>query len=249
MIRINLLPDKDARRGSASQTPMAVIIIMIVVEVLALFTWQGDKDAQLNAQLALVKKAADAVTRLERAQTNLEKRAEDKVEIARQNVVFDRMRDAKSGPSEMLRFLAYVLTQREDNAYNRDELTAQEAAGWSSGWDPGNVWVKSVVEDVDILNNKGLAQSHEDVAEFYRRMESGIHFLTVDPVVQEVTTDSEWKELELVSFELNSRHNYNMDGELSMTMEEVPESLKSMIEAPEKPPEPKKEEKKKKGGH
>ena len=29
MIRINLLPDKDARRGSASQTPMAVIIVMI----------------------------------------------------------------------------------------------------------------------------------------------------------------------------------------------------------------------------
>jgi len=249
MIRINLLPDKDARRGSASQAPMAVIILMIVVEVLALFTWQEDKNEQLSAQQSLVKKAADAVVRLEKAQVKLEKREEDKVEVARQNVVFDRMKDAKSGPSEMLKFLAYVLTRREDNAYNRDELTAQEAAGWSSGWDPGRVWLKTVVEDVDRLNIKGLAKSHEDVAEFYRRLESGIHFLTIDPVVQEVTSDSEFKELELVSFEVVSRHNYNMDGQLKMTMEEVPESLKSMVKAPEKPPEDPKKKKEKKGGH
>ena len=101
-------------------------------------------------------------------------------------------------------------------------------------------------EDFDTLNIKGLARSHEDVAEFYRRLESGIHFLTIDPVVQEVVDDSEFKELELVQFELVTMHNYEMDGELKMTLEQVPQSLRGMVELP--PPPPPDDKKKKKGG-
>ena len=220
--------------------------MLVVIEVLALFTWQQDKEEQLIAQQSLVKKGQDAVVRLEKAQKKLETREKDKVELGRQNVVFERMKSAKSGPSEMLRFLAYTLTQREDNIYNREELTAQEAAGWSSGWDPRHVWLPMLNEDFDTLNIKGLARSHEDVAEFYRRLESGIHFLTIDPVVQEVVDDSEFKELELVQFELITMHNYEMDGELKMTLEQVPQSLRGMVELP--PPPPPDDKKKKKGG-
>ena len=96
MIRINLLEDSDLRRGKASQGPVAVIIMLVVIEILALFTWQQDKEEQLVAQQSLVKKGQDAVVRLEKAQKKLETREKDKVELGRQNVVFERMSSSVS---------------------------------------------------------------------------------------------------------------------------------------------------------
>jgi Tfp pilus assembly protein PilN len=243
MIRINLLPSREGRgKRQSGQRVLALLGLVVLIECFAAFLWWQSVEGDAAIEL---KKAGDAkarVEKLEKQKAVLEERETAKLELARQNVIFEKLKHEKSGPAEMLKFLSYVLTAKEDNLYNRDELKAQEAAGWSSGWDPDRLWVTELIEENGDLSLKGQAKSHEDVAEFYRRLESGIYFPLIDPVVQQVITDTEFKETELVSFEAYSMLNYNPEGEMKMRRDEVPDSLLGAVAAAPAPApaEPKK---------
>ncbi|MEZ4266168.1 MAG: PilN domain-containing protein [Myxococcota bacterium] len=248
MIRINLLPTREGRgKRQSGKRMLALLGLVVLIECFAFFLWWQSIEGDVAIEQ---KKAGDAkarVEKLEKQKAKLEERETAKLELARQNVIFEKLKHEKSGPAEMLKFLSYVLTAKEDNLYNRDELKAQEAAGWSSGWDPDRLWVTELIETNGELSIKGQAKSHEDVAEFYRRLESGIYFPVIDPEVQQVISDTEFKEIELVSFEAYSLLNYNPDGELKMRRDEVPEALLDAVAAPAAPPaEEKKDAKSKK---
>ena len=254
MIRINLLPPKDRkRRRSVSgasiggQKLTALLMALLLVEFLALFTWQQDLDAVAANQNVVAKRAEDKVKALEKKKETLEKREQAKLELARQNVIFERMKAQKTGPPEMLKFISYVLTKKEDNLYNREELKAQEAAGWSSSWSPENVWITELEEKADAFVIKGHARSHEDVAEFYRRIETGIYFVLLDPIMQQVIPDKDFAELEVVEFEAKAMLNYDSTGELKMRREFVPERLAHLIATSKEEPKDKAEDKGKKG--
>ena len=256
MIRINLLPAKDGRRrrssggGGGGQKTGAIILLLVVLELLGMFSWYQDLSDQVTEQRSIAKRAEDKVASLEKKKVKLEEREQSKVELARQNVIYEKMKSEKTGPPEMLKFLSYVLTKKEDNLYNREELKSQEASGWASGWNPVNLWLTHVVVGVGDVVLRGHARSHEDVAEFYRRLESGIYFVMIDPVFQKVFSDADFTELELVEFEATAMLNYNTDGEMRMTREEVPERLAHLISTGEAPDAAKdgKDKKGKKGG-
>ena len=255
MIRINLLPAKDGRRrrssgGGGGQKTGAIILLLVVLELLGMFSWYQDLSDQVTEQRSIAKRTEDKVASLEKKKIKLEEREQSKVELARQNVIFEKMKSEKTGPPEMLKFLSYVLTKKEDNLYNREELKSQEASGWASGWNPVNLWLTHVVVGVGDVVLRGHARSHEDVAEFYRRLESGIYFVMIDPVFQKVFSDADFTELELVEFEATAMLNYNTDGEMRMTREEVPERLAHLISTGEAPDAAKdgKDKKGKKGG-
>ena len=241
MIRINLLPSRDTRRRRIGQRTLAIGVALLVVEAAGLFFWYDTVDTEA----ALVAKAAqDAearVERLEKAKKDLEERRLKKNELVRQNIFFEQKKAQKTGPPEILKFLSYVLTRKEDNLYNRDEIKAQEAAGWAPGWDSDQVWLTSVVEraaepPLSEIAVKGVAKSHEDVAEFYRRLESGAYFVLIDPVVQEVTRDEDFDTQELVSFEVVTLVTFSTEGELRMLRGDVPQTLERLIRV-EAPPE------------
>jgi len=251
MIRINLLPSDGARRRRGGQSTITIVMLLVIVELLGLFTWYQGVEEEAQRQQTAVRKAEESLKRLEKAKTHLESRESEKAELAQQNHVLEKLKTDKTGPSTMLKFISYVLTRKEDNLYNREELTAQEAAGWASGWDPQNVWLTKLSEEFGEVTLHGLARSHEDVAEFYRRMETSIHFIGIDPVMQEVVNDTDFEEMELVAFEAFTTVNYDPTGKLRMKREEVPEPLKPFIvESAAPKPEPKDDKKKKKkGGH
>jgi Tfp pilus assembly protein PilN len=232
MIRINLLPAKDGRRrrtSSGSQKTGAIILLLVVLELLGMFSWYQDLSDQAQEQNSIAKRADDRVKTLEAKKKKLEEREKSKIELARQNVIFEKMKSEKTGPPEMLKYLSYVLTKKEDNLYNREELKAQEASGWASGWNAENLWMTQVVVGANDVILRGHARSHEDVAEFYRRLESGIYFVMIDPVFQKVFSDPDFSELELVEFEATAMVNYNTDGEMRMTREDVPQRLAHLI--------------------
>jgi len=238
MIRINLLPAKDGRRrrsGGGTQKTGAIIILLVILELLGMYGWYQDISDQATEQQSIAKRAEDKVKQLEKKKKKLEAREQSKLELARQNVIFEKMKNEKTGPPEMLKFLSYVLTKKEDNLYNREELKSQEAAGWASGWNPENLWLTHIAVNQNGIVLKGSSRSHEDVAEFYRRLESGIYFVMIDPVYQKVFNDADFTELELVEFEATAMLNYNTDGELRMTREDVPERLAHLISTTPKP--------------
>ncbi|MGM0574303.1 MAG: PilN domain-containing protein [Myxococcota bacterium] len=229
MIRINLLPTREGRRKVSGRRTLAIIGLVLVVEVLGLFLWYQAVEDDAASQMNLAQKTEQEVQRLEQAKKELEQREEAKLQLARQNLVFEKLKHEKTGPPEMLKFLSYVLTKKEDNLYNREELQAQEAAGWASGWDTDNLWITELDQVHNWLTIKGHARSHEDVAEFYRRLESGIYFVFIDPVVQKVITDPDFPDVELVEFEAEAFINYDPGGELKLHSEEIPPEIKDVI--------------------
>ncbi len=250
MIRINLLPSEGTRRRRGGQSTLTIVMLLVIIEVLGLFTWYQGVEEQVGQQASAIRKAEESVKRLEKAKTRLEEREVEKVELSQQNLILETLKTAKTGPAKILKYISYALTRKEDNLYNREELTAQEAAGWASGWDPRNVWITKLTEEFGDVTILGLARSHEDVAEFYRRMETSIHFVGIDPVMQEVVKGQDFDEIELVAFEAVTLVNYDSTGKLRMKREAVAEPLMPFIVAsaePKKEEEP--EKKKKKGGH
>ena len=252
MIRINLLPTEGSRRRRGGQSTLGIVMLLVIIEVLALFSWYQGIEEQVAQQASAIRKAEESVKRLEKAKTRLEERESEKVELSQQNLILETLKTAKTGPSKILKYLSYVLTRKEDNLYNREELTAQEAAGWASGWDPRNVWITKLTEEFGDVTILGLARSHEDVAEFYRRMETSIHFIGIDPVMQEVVNGQDFEEIELVAFEAVTVVNYDSTGKLRMKREMVPDSMTPFIVASAEPKKDKEDDgkkKKKKGGH
>ncbi len=264
LIRINLLPATAGKKRRASvgggQRAVAVIMLALILEFAMLYLYLGTIEEDASAAESAAAQAQKRVKKLEDRKEKLEELQEAKKELARQNVIFEKMKFEKTGPPEMLKFLSYVLTRKEENPYSREELKAQEAAGWASGWDTENLWLIEIVEELGDFTIKGRARSHEDVAEFYRRLETGVYFPIVDPVVQEVVQDDDFKELELVEFEVYTLLNYNPDGQMKMRREEVPEELFAFLPQPKPDPEADKKKGKKgkkgkkaigkkKGGH
>lgn len=236
MIRINLMPTKEGRKKKSGQRTVAIIGLLVGLEILGLFLWYQTVASEVDEAMAAANAQEQRVQRLEKAKKKVEDKQETKEKLNRQNVIFDKMKHEKSGPPEMLKFLSYILTKKEDNLYNREELKAQEAAGWASGWDTENLWITDLQEDQLEMTVKGLAKSHEDVAEFYRRLESGAYFVLIDPVVQEVTRDEDFDTQELVSFEVVTLVTFSTEGELRMLRGDVPQTLERLIRV-EAPPE------------
>lgn len=232
MIRINLLPTKEARRkggSGTSQQSLAVIIGLLIVEGVLLWFWYSSLQEEASAQMQAAREAEERVESLKQARQRMRKFQSARKKLQRQNIVFENLKYEKTGPPNMLKFLSYALTPLEDNLYNREELAAREAAGWSTSWDPANLWLTKLEQESQKLTIKGRARSHEDVAEFYHRVSSGVFFVELEPKVQEIVNDSHFQDLEVVSFEAECFYNYNPNGKMKMKKGQVPEALRDRL--------------------
>lgn len=244
MIRINLLPAGETRKRAASgqgQTFVVIFVALVVFEVLGLFMWYQSVEEEVGLAKQQATKAEKEVKRLEAMKTQLEEREKAKIELSRQNIIFEQLKARQTGPPEMLQFLSYVLTKKEDNLYNRDEIKAQEASGWATNWDPRHVWITEFKQDENEVTLEGMARSRQDAAEFVRRLSSGVYFLIPDMPVDVKIFDEIFKHLPLVEFEVTAVLNFKQDGVFKMTRADVPERLLPYLQ---QKPQPKPEEKK-----
>ena len=85
----------------------------------------------------------------------------------------------------------------------------------------------------------------ESIAEFYRRLETGIYFVAVEHGPHEEAKDEYFQEMKLVKFEGSAALNYSRDGVLQVTYDDLPERLDKYIKK-EAPAEKKKKVDKKK---
>lgn len=238
MIRINLLPSRTGRRRrSSGKRFIAITAALALLEIGGLTLWGQTLELDAERAIQRANAAETEMKRLQDRKKELEGEEEKKNELVRQNLFFEQKKYEKTGPYEVLKFIAYTLTRKEDNLYNRDEIKAQEAAGWSPGWDADQVWIDRLEESaieppLKAYLIKGYARSHEDVAEFYRRLESGVYFVAVAPQSQEVKRDKDFADLELVYFTATAYVYFAQDGVLKMNPADVPNALRTALDLP-----------------
>jgi type IV pilus assembly protein PilN len=175
MIRINLLPVREAKKRESGKQMLLLFVALVIVEVGVFFYWSSSKDDELaslatkNAALAAdVKKLEDLAAKGKQIES-------EKAELERQKQVLDSIVEGQTGPVNMLGELSLMLTSVDDPALK----LAQKKRGWNADWDPKRLWIKTFVENNRVVKVTGFARSNDDLAEFLHRLSSARHFTEV----------------------------------------------------------------------
>lgn len=205
MIRVNLLPIKQARRRSAGRTQLLVFGGLIALEVLViLLLWviaQSDLDRvqkqvqQYEAEVAAAKKEVKDAKQLE----------QQKEQLTKQLAVLDRLEAQRSGPVRVLDEFQSIMSPPR----NEEDRFAQLQKNWNVDWDPRRLWVESLQESEGSFTLEGQAVNADDVAEFLQRLTTAKHFYDVQLQVVEASKSSGRSgDAPVVKFQINGKISY-----------------------------------------
>ena len=212
MIRINLMPMKRrAERGEGSQLWLAVVMVLMLAEVAALFVFHGFKNEELNDQR---RKNAELSSQIDQSKTTVANHEEVKQKLAQlraREEAIGKLQSARTGPTAILLELARLLTPGRGPSVDPDRLSQlrrdNPLAVFNPSWDSRRLWLGKYVETNRKLPIEGFAQDGEDVSELARRMNLSSYFADVNllPAVRQIDATTH---TEVVSFALEAKVKY-----------------------------------------
>jgi len=221
MIKVNLLPQRKAKRSFASSTASDPSLKQALVGVLALGAAAAGvfvaldmpkrsrlndvktANQQLQQQINDKNKALQGYAELKKAEEEAKKRAESITRLLATKVV----------PAHLLHELGKVLTH--DGPTMTD--TMAKLAGNSpdsdpnkrfvADWDPTHVWMIAFVDSGGVFRLDGGAQSESDVTQLSKRLAASVYFMDVTPAGGERTIDRD-SGLQYYKFTITGRVAY-----------------------------------------
>ena len=202
MIRINLLPVRERRKRREGRQVLVLFSLLLVAQFVGLYylsTEIANEREHVAGQHQAVDKEIEKRRGVQQRIAELEK---TKADLDAQVELFEQLKEEKEGPSKLLLLLAYAVTPRKESPYNREELQTLERLGWDTNWNPDRLWLSTLGSRRGYLELAGKAMSHEDVAEFSKRLRTSIYFPGIEPQQQVQNFD---RELDLASVEFRLR--------------------------------------------
>jgi type IV pilus assembly protein PilN len=204
MIRINLLPVQQDRQRQFGKQQFLVGVVLLLVEVVALYFVHGNK-----AEVLADKKAEQAALQQEieqlRAATEENERLNQQKEGLQQMArVLEELEANRAGPVQVLDEVKLMLNQPGNDL----ERTAQEMRRWNLNWDPRNLWLTDFTEVGGSVSITGAAMSNDDIAEFNTRLATSVYFSGVRLNSTRATTDTALGRI--FTFQLTARVNYGI---------------------------------------
>ena len=184
MIRINLLAQKKrAERSDGSQVWLAVVMVVVLAEVAALFVLHSFKAEELSDQ---VRTNSQLSSQIEQAKQNVSNHQQVKADLellrARETAI-QQLQTARSGPTAILMELARILTPGRGPSVDPDRLAQlrrdNPLAVFNPNWDARRLSITSYVEAQRQLKIEGKARDGEDVSELARRLNLSSFFYDV----------------------------------------------------------------------
>lgn len=212
MIRINLMPQKRrAERSEGSQLWLVAIMLIMLVEVAALFVFHGFKTEELKDQR---RKDAELTAQIDQAKSAVANHDDVKQKLlqlrAREEAI-NQLQTARTGPTAILLELARLLTPGRGPSADPDRLSQMRRdnplAVFNPSWDSRRLWLVKFVENKRNLHLEGYAQDGEDVSELARRMNLSSYFADVRllPATRQIDSTTH---AEVVSFALEAKVKY-----------------------------------------
>ena len=185
MIRINLLAQKKrAERSDGSQVWLAVVMVVVLAEVAALFVLHSFKAEELTQQ---ERKNAELTSQIEQAKKNVANHEQVKADLATlraREEAIQQLQTARSGPTAILMELARILTPGRGPSVDPDRLAQlrrdNPLSVFNPNWDSRRLWVTGYVESQRKLKIDGKARDGEDVSELARRLNLSSYFYDVN---------------------------------------------------------------------
>jgi type IV pilus assembly protein PilN len=219
MIRINLLPIKQDRRREAvrNQLLLGVVILIIEVGVFAFMYMNLGADIQKQEN---VNSGIESDVRKIRQQIQDHQQILNEIqEFEKRQAAIDGLMEARTGPVHVMLELSNILSKRGrpniDKAAYDKLIRLDPTAGYDEDWDYRRLWISKLSEKSKSVIIEGQALTHEDVAEFLRRLNLSRFFVTSElistdlgkvqlnmPGIKEAKTDP------VVHFKINATVRY-----------------------------------------
>jgi len=185
MIKINLLAQKKrAERSDVSQVWLAVVMVVVLAEVAALFVLHSFKAEELTQQ---ERKNAELTSQIEQAKKNVANHEQVKADLAllrAREEAIQKLQSGRSGPTAILMELARILTPGRGPSVDPDRLAQlrrdNPLSVFNPNWDSRRLWLTGYVEAQRKLKIDGKARDGEDVSELARRLNLSSYFYDVN---------------------------------------------------------------------
>ncbi|MFH0902654.1 MAG: PilN domain-containing protein [Pseudomonadota bacterium] len=185
MIRINLLPQKKAKRADrdkhmviAAAGSLVLLGLVLYLFVHAPLAEELEKAEAANARLtSSIRKLSDETKDFDLITQQFQA-------ASKQGEAIRSLNEARVGPAWMLRELSNILTKDHKptmTAEMAELVKADHNRQWIQGWDPKRVWIDSLDEKQGEFSIKGGAQSDSDITQFTLRLMASVFFPVVVP--------------------------------------------------------------------
>ncbi|HEX2658323.1 MAG TPA: PilN domain-containing protein [Polyangia bacterium] len=213
MMKINLIRGRKARRLAASDRPLIVMGVAVVVAigamVVATISATNEADRAVRASNAL----RDDIERMKTELGDYDKVKAERVDLLKQQKTIDALKTGRTGPVYVMRELSEILTPRKGPTFDRpsyeERLRRDPNVGFNANWDPRRVWLESFEETQRKVRIQGAARTNDDVAEFLKRLQLSVFFAEVTPEsTTQIADNAAAGGAKRVSFHLNARVVY-----------------------------------------
>jgi Tfp pilus assembly protein PilN len=115
-------------------------------------------------------------------------------EFEQRQQAIDELQAARTGPVQVMLELSRILSKdgrpTVDDEYYQAIIKRNPARGYDENWDTRRVWLNSFSESSKNVKIKGQGVSHEDVAEFLRRITLSSFFVSSELISTKLTRPS-----------------------------------------------------------
>lgn len=176
MIRINLLPVREAQKRAKFFTQMMVVLIVLGITVAACFGLYTVKAAQISKKKDDIHAAQSEINRLKKTLGDVTGFKKKQAELQGKLDVLAKLKEKKNGPVHLLDDLSRIL--------------------------PTKLWVKSFKESGGRVSIEGVGLNEETVASFLRDLENSPYYKDVELKLTKQTTK---KSIKLQDFSVACR--------------------------------------------
>lgn len=186
MIRINLLPIKQDRRREAGRNQILIGLLVLILELACFVFLYFDADADVDEQRNANQTIQAKVKRIEKQVQDHQRILQEIAEYEKRQQAIESLQAARTGPVYVMLEISNVLSKGgrphiEHDRY-QEMIQTNPAAGYDENWDYRRLWLDTFQEKDRLVRITGQGLTHEDVAEFIRRVNLSDFFTTTELV-------------------------------------------------------------------
>ena len=194
MIRINLLPIRVDRRKEAGRNHLLIGMLVIILEIVIAVVLSYDMDNEIAEQQNKNNSLQTEINRINQDISGHDQILAEISEHEQRQAAINELHAARTGPVQVMLELSRILSKDgkptiPDEKY-QDIKKKNPARGYDENWDYRRVWLTSFSENDKVVTIKGQGISHEDVAEFLRRINLSSYFVSSELVSTKLSSPS-----------------------------------------------------------
>ncbi|MBN2341797.1 MAG: PilN domain-containing protein [Deltaproteobacteria bacterium] len=219
MIRINLLPIKQDRRKEAGRNHLIIGVLVIVVELVVASVMSFNLDNEIAEQKNVNSSLQAQINRIQQSVAGHDQILAEISEHEQRQSAIAELQAARTGPVQVMLELSRVLSKDGKptipDAEYQEIIKKNPSRGYDENWDFRRVWLEKFEEKDKNVTIHGKGVSHEDVAEFLRRINLSSFFISSELVSTKLSKTGSGgrgadsvKAIDVVSFELAGKIRY-----------------------------------------